>query len=130
MAKKEEEVTQVVDFAEPIVASIKTLNGEIEKLESQLASMEEIHMALREKRKQVAVLERTIAQLSGKPATKNRPRGANREDIMGHLVKHGGATVREISEATGINIPSVRYTLGHNDVFERDEANNWTVVGC
>ncbi len=127
MAKK---TVEVVDFAEPIKASIAQLNEEITELANQLVGLDDIVAQLKQKRKQVTVLNQTLARLSGKPATTHRPRGANREDIMGHLVKHGGATVREISEATGINIPSVRYTLGHNDVFERDAANNWTVVGC
>jgi len=117
----------IKDFAEPIRASITQLESEISGLEQQLEGIEEIQAELRNKKKQVTVLTQTIARLNGEPATKSRPRGENLSDIQDHLTKHGGATVREIAEATGINVPSVRYTLGRNDQFIRDENNHWSV---
>ena len=124
MAKK---TVEVVDFAEPIKASISQLEQEIAELENQLVGVDEIYAQLRQKKKQVTVLNQTMARLSGQPSGQNRPRGQNLSDIQDHLVSNGGATVREIAEATGINIPSVRYTLGRNDQFIRDDHNIWTV---
>lgn len=117
----------IKDFAEPIKASITQLETEIASLTEQLVGMEEINSELRQKKKQVSVLNQTIARLSGQPSGQNRPRGQNLSDIQDHLVKNGGATVREIAEATGINIPSVRYTLGRSEQFSRDGNNIWTV---
>ena len=124
MAKK---TVEVVDFAEPIKASISQLEQEIAELENQLVGVDEIYAQLRQKKKQVTVLNQTMARLSGQPSGQNRPRGQNLSDIQDHLVSNGGATVREIAEATGINIPSVRYTLGRNDQIIRDDHNIWTV---
>ena len=124
MAKK---TVEVVDFAEPIKASISQLEQEIAELENQLVGVDEIYAQLRQKKKQVTVLNQTMARLSGQPSGQNRPRGQNLSDIQDHLVSNGGATVREIAEDTGINIPSVRYPLGRNDQFIRDDHNIWTV---
>ena len=124
MAKK---TVEVVDFAEPIKASIAQLNEEITELSKHLVGLDDIVAQLNQKRKQVTGLNQTLARLSGTPATTHRPRGQNLSDIQDHLVKNGGATVREIAEATGLNVPSVRYTLGRNHQFSRDAQNIWTV---
>lgn len=124
MAKK---AVEVMDFAEPIKASIQALELEIGALEDKLAGVDEIYAELRHKKKQVAVLNQTVARLLGQPMGKNRPRGQNLSDITEHLSDSGGATVRDIAEATGINIPSVRYTLSRNPQFVRDEKNVWRV---
>ena len=89
--------------------------------------MDEIYAQLRQKKKQVSVLNQTMARLSGQPSGQNRPRGQNLSDISEYLESNKGATVREISEATGINIPSVRYTLSRNEQFVRDNSNIWTL---
>jgi len=117
----------ITDFAEPIRVSITQLESEISGLEQKLEGIEEIQAELRNKKKQITVLTQTIARLNGDPATKSRPRGENLADIQAHLIENGGATVREIAEATGINIPSVRYTLGRNDQFSRADNNDWSV---
>ena len=115
----------IKDFAEPIKISISQLEGEIAGLEKQLEGVDEIYAQLRQKKKQVSVLNQTMARLSGQPSGQNRPRGQNLSDISEYLESNKGATVREISEATGINIPSVRYTLSRNEQFVRDNSNIW-----
>ena len=118
----------IKDYAEPIKISISQLEGEIAGLEKQLEGVDEIYAQLRQKKKQVTVLNQTMARLSGQPSGQNRPRGKNLVDISDYLEGTAcGATVREISEATGINIPSVRYTLSRNEQFVRDNSNIWTL---
>jgi len=125
---KNNEAKAVQDFANPIRESINHLESEITALENKLEGVEELHAELSAKRKQVALLQQTIARLEGTPVKTPRPRGRNLSDITDHLQDNeGGATVREISEATGINMPSVRYTLGSNSQFIRDEKNRWSL---
>tara|TARA_Y100001963_G_scaffold134366_2_gene194956 strand:+ start:18978 stop:19358 length:381 start_codon:yes stop_codon:yes gene_type:complete len=122
----------VKDFAEPVRNSISQLENEISDLEKQLEGVDEIYAQMRTKKKQIALLQKTMAQLDGSGPTAtgtNRPRGQNLKDIQGFLSeKKEACTVREISEGTGINIPSVRFTLGRHEVFVKDQGNTWTTA--
>ena len=120
----------IKDFAEPVRVSITQLENEIADLEKQLEGVDEIYAQMRTKKKQIALLQKTMAQLDGTSPVAvgtNRPRGQNLKDIQSFLSEHGEAcTVRQISEGTGINIPSVRFTLGRHEVFIKDQGNTWT----
>lgn len=121
----------VKDFAEPVRTSIVSLENEIKDLEKKLEGVDEIYAQMRTKKKQIALLQKTIAQLEGGGPVAlgaNRPRGQNLKDIEAFLTNASGShTVREISEATGINIPSVRFTLARNEIFVKGDGHTWTI---
>lgn len=122
----EETTITVGSFAAPIEASIAGLEAEILELEAKLHGVDEIYAQLRMKKKQSSVLARTMTQLSGAPTSQNRPRGQNLIDIQGFLAENGEHTVRGISDETGINIPSIRYTLSGNEQFSKGPGNLWS----
>lgn len=119
----------VKDFADPIRTSIAQLEGELSDLEKKLEGVDEVYQEMRTKKKQIALLSKTLSQIDGSAPVAsgiNRPRGQNLKDIQKYLATGHPSTVREISEGTGINIPSVRFTLGKNEVFVKDVGNTWT----
>lgn len=119
----------IKDFADPIRTSIAQLEGELSDLEKKLEGVDEIYQEMRTKKKQIALLSKTLSQIDGSApvaAGINRPRGQNLKDIQAFLSSNEASTVRQISEGTGINIPSVRFTLGKNEVFVKDVGNTWT----
>ena len=121
----------IKDFADPIRASIAQLEVELADLEKELIGVDEIYQAMRTKKKQVALLSKTLSQIDGSApiaAGVNRPRGQNLKDIQKFLSTGHPSTVREISEGTGINIPSVRFTLGKGEEFVKDIGNTWTTI--
>ncbi|MBP72897.1 MAG: hypothetical protein CMA70_04855 [Euryarchaeota archaeon] len=130
MAKK---TVEEKDFLSPIRESISNLESEAAEIEVKVADLLVWEAELRSKQKQITLLKRTLGKLNGDPARPMRARGKNLEDILKYLGSKpaqasGGATVREIAEATEINIPSVRYTLGGNPIrFKRGEQNKWTL---
>ena len=78
----------IKDFAEPVRGSITQLENEIADLEKQLEGVDEIYAQMRTKKKQIALLQKTMAQLDGTApvaAGTNRPRGQNLKDIQAFL---------------------------------------------
>lgn len=113
---------------ETLQHTAEALEREIEEAEQRAREMEALFAAIREKRQRLRTINKVLYALTGErgETRPRRPNGANRTTIQGYLNKHGKASVKIISEATGISIPSVRATL-KTGPFNQDENHRWSV---
>lgn len=113
---------------ETLKRAADVLQNEIEEAMEKAREMETLFAAIREKRQRLRTINKVLFALTGERGEirPRRPNGANRTTINNFLAKHPKSSVKAISEATGISIPSVRATLKGGG-FAQDESHRWTV---
>lgn len=113
---------------ETLKRAADALQVEIEEAVEKAREMETLFAAIREKRQRLRTINKVLFALTGERGEirPRRPNGANRTTINNFLHKHPKSSVKAISEATGISIPSVRATLKGGG-FAQDESHRWTV---
>jgi hypothetical protein len=113
---------------ETLKRAAEALQVEIDEAEEKAREMETLFAAIREKRQRLRTINKVLFALTGErgEVRPRRPNGANRSTITNFLGKHPKSSVKTISEATGISIPSVRATLKGGG-FTQDESHRWIV---
>lgn len=114
---------------ETLKHTAEALQREIEDAEDRAREMEVLFAAIREKRQRLRTINKVLYALTGErgEVRPRRPNGANKTTISSFLGKHAKSSVKAISEATGISIPSVRATL-KGELFYQDENHRWSLA--